>query len=107
MNGEIKIIVAALNPAYCLTGTEVLEILRRKGRGCVEFTKIAVIVLNQVVRHFTAKWHKISSEGAFENAERREAFREDLGALQKDLRNYTGLLAEIAQVEDLSGLSFD
>src|SRR2546422_1131773 len=31
------------------------EILRRKGRDCLQFTKIAVIVLNQVVRPFTSK----------------------------------------------------
>jgi hypothetical protein len=31
------------------------EILKRKGCQCVAFTKIAVLVLNQVVRPFTAK----------------------------------------------------
>src|SRR5437588_4982131 len=33
------------------------EILKRKGRECEQFTKLAVVVLNQIVRPFTAKWH--------------------------------------------------
>ena len=38
------------------------EILRQKGRDCIEFTKVAVVVLNQIVRPFTAKWHRRSLE---------------------------------------------
>ena len=83
------------------------EILRRKGRDCVQFTKIAIIVLNQIVRPFTAKWHRLSLAGAFNDGDKRTEFRKDLAALQKDLRNYTRLVAEIAQVEDLTGITFD
>lgn len=78
------------------------EILRRKGRDCVQFSKIAVVVLNQIVRPFTAKWHKLSREKAFEDRKMRMQFREELATLQKDLRGYTRALADIAQVEDLS-----
>ena len=38
------------------------EILKSKGRKCEAFTKIAVIVLNQIVRPFTAKWHKLEKD---------------------------------------------
>ena len=34
------------------------EILRRRGRGAIAFSKVAIPVLNQVVRPFTARWHR-------------------------------------------------
>ncbi len=46
------------------------KIIKRNGRHCIEFAKIAVVVLNQVIRPFTAEWHKLSLEGAFEDPER-------------------------------------
>lgn len=36
-----------------------------QGQNCIEFTKIAVVVLNQVVRPFTDEWHRKSIAGAF------------------------------------------
>ena len=54
------------------------EVIKRKGPGCIEFTKIAIVVLNQVIRPFTAKWHKLSLGGAFENSEKSQRFREEL-----------------------------
>ena len=82
------------------------EILRRKGRDCVEFTKIAVVVLNQIVRPFTAKWHRMSLRGTFQDANARQEFRNDLAKLQVELRKYTKALADIANVEDLTALAF-
>lgn len=83
------------------------EILRRKGRECVQFTKIAVIVLNQIVRPFTAKWHRLSMLGSFSNPEQRVEFRRELTTLQEELRKFTHLLADVAQVEDLTGIMCD
>jgi len=80
------------------------DILRNKGRKASEFTKIAIVVLNQKVRPFTAKWHKLSLEGAFKDAERCAEFRRELGTLQEVLRHYTRALAGLADVEDLTGL---
>ena len=80
------------------------EILRRQGRNTIEFSKVAIPVLNQVVRPFTAKWHRESSRGAFSDPARQKEFRRDLATLQEDLRNYNRLLAEIAGVEDLTDL---
>lgn len=82
----------------------VREILRRQGRETVQFTKIAIPVLNQVVRPFTAKWHKGSLSGAFDDPEEQKRFRRELDVLQVDLRNYNRLLAKIAEVEDLTEL---
>ena len=61
-------------------------------------------VLNQVVRPFTAKWHKENLAGAFDNEVRRKEFREELAVLQDELRNYNRMLAKIADVEDLTDL---
>jgi len=79
------------------------EILKRKGRQCTEFSKVAIPVLNQVVRPFTAKWHKLSLNNAFGDVEKCKEFREELKNLQTLLKYYTSMLSEIAEVEDLSG----
>ena len=80
------------------------EILRRQGSGSGEFAKLAIPVLNQVIRPFTAKWHRNSLAGAFNDASQCQAFRSELGMLQIDLRNYTRALAAMAEVEDLTAL---
>lgn len=33
------------------------EIIKRNGRPCANFAKLAVVVLNQIVRPFTTRWH--------------------------------------------------
>ena len=63
-----------------------------------------MVVLNQVIRPFTAKWHRKGLEGAFENPAECKEFREELTQLQGKLRNYTRLLSDIAGVEDLTML---
>lgn len=80
------------------------EILRRHGRDCVEFTKIAVVVLNQVLRPFVSKWHRLSLEGAFDDAGQRTSFRQEMQVVQADLATYTQMLADMAGVEDLTQL---
>lgn len=80
------------------------EILKSKGRKCEAFTKIAVIVLNQIVRPFTAKWHKLEIEGAFDNPAKCKEFREELKQLQSKMRGYSAMLASIAGVEDITAL---
>ena len=83
------------------------EVIKRKGPGCLEFTKIAIVVLNQVIRPFTAKWHKLSLECAFEDPEKVREFRKELADLQEQLRVYTRALAAMAGVEDLTELEAD
>lgn len=93
----------ALDSVYSLFPST-REILRQRGRRTIEFSKIAIPVLNQVVRPFTAKWHRESLAGNFDDAEKRRQFREELANLRQDLRNYNRMLAEIAGVEDLTDL---
>lgn len=81
------------------------EVLRRHSRECQEFAKIAVVVLNQVVRPFTSKWHRLSAQGAFNSQAQCLEFRAELETLQIVLRQYTKMLAEMAGVEDLSQIS--
>ena len=69
------------------------------------FSKIAVIVLNQIIRPFTAKWHKEQLNGAFMNKEKCAEFREDLMCFQKEMRKYSAMLAEIAAVEDITDIN--
>jgi len=79
------------------------SILREHGRDCVTFSRIAVVALNQVIRPFTSKWHRIAKTDGFGDRENRLEFRKELAALQADLRKYTTALADIASVEDLTG----
>jgi hypothetical protein len=80
------------------------EVLRRHGRSASEFTRIAIVVLNQVIRPFTTRWHLLSQAGAFDDAVQRAAFRRELEALRAQLIQYTRALADMAGVEDLTGL---
>lgn len=97
---------AALDSIYSLFPIT-REILRRRGRGAIAFSKIAIPVLNQVIRPFTAKWHKQSQAGAFSDKAKRQEFRRELAALQESLRNYNRMLADIAGVEDLTDLEIE
>ena len=96
----------ALDSVYALFSIT-REILRRHGKDTVEFSKVAVPVLNQVVRPFTARWHRASLAGAFDNPAKLVQFRTELSVLQCDLHNYNRLLADIAGVEDLTDLEND
>ena len=93
----------ALDSVYSLFATT-REVIREHGPECINFTKIAIVVLNQVIRPFTAKWHRKSLAGAFEDETERAVFREELAALQEELRKYSRMLADIAEVEDLTDL---
>ena len=93
----------ALDSVYSLFPTT-REILRRRGRGTLQFSKVAIPVLNQVVRPFTAKWHRVSLAGEFDDAAKSQEFRSELAELQFELREYNRMLAEIAGVEDLTDL---
>ncbi len=81
------------------------KILKEYGKDSISFAKVAIIILNQVIRPFTARWHKASEEGAFQDPEQCLLFRNELKALQVDLGNYMGMLAEIAGVEEISAIT--
>jgi hypothetical protein len=74
--------------------------MKHHGPDCSGFAHVAVVVLNQVVRPFTAKWHRLSIAGAFDDPVRCVEFRAELSELQADLRTYTAALGRMAGVED-------
>ncbi len=93
----------ALDSVYSIFPTT-RDVMKRNGRHCIEFTKIAVLILNQKVRPFTAKWHRLASEEAFSDQEKCAEFRQELIQLQNILKIYTQMLADMAGVEDLTEL---
>ena len=99
-HGDEKTALESVHALFPLTR----EILKRHGSGAGEFAKLAIPVLNQVIRTFTAKWHRLSLAGAFQDAARCAEFRAELAKLQNVLRDYTRALADLAQVEDLTAL---
>jgi len=93
----------ALKSVFSLFGIT-REILKKYGTESIEFAKIAIIILNQIVRPFTAKWHKLSLKSAFDDKERCLEFRKDLEMIQGSLKKYAKMLSEIAEVEDITEL---
>lgn len=93
----------ALKSVYSLFATT-REIIKDHKRHALEFTKIAIIVLNQIVRPFTAKWHTHARGSAIENAfddpDQCLVFREELAVLQQNLAKYAAMLGKMAGVED-------
>lgn len=94
---------AALDSIYAIFPLT-RDILRRHGSGCGEFAKLAIPVLNQIIRPFTAKWHRLSVRNAFDDASLCKEFRDNLSVLQPTLRAYTQALSDMAAVEDLTTL---
>lgn len=90
---------AALNSIYSIFPLT-REVIKSNGSGCVEFTKIAIVILNQVIRPFTTKWHRMSIKGEFLNTQSCQEFREELTKLQSILNTYIKMLGDMAGVED-------
>ena len=94
---------SALDSIHSLFSTT-REIIKKHGKDCINFSKIAIPVLNQIVRPFTAKWHRAALADTFKMSARCQEFREDLSSVQGKLTKYARLLAGIARVEDITSL---
>ena len=94
----------ALDSVYSLFQTT-RDILLAQGPDCVVFAKIAIEILNQKVRPFTAKWHRKSLKGAFDKPDECTKFRTELESLQEILVAYTRTLAVLAGIEDITYIS--
>lgn len=97
---------SALQSIYSLYPTT-REILKQYGRHGNEFSKIAIIILNQKIRPFTAKWHKILLDEKLNKNEYSDLFRKELIELQSILIIYAKMLSDIAGVEDLTEIEKD
>ena len=98
--------VSALGSIFSLFSTT-RSIIKGYGPSCIGFTKIAIVILNQKIRPFTSKWHKLNSEDCFKNEEYRIQFRTELELVQQILQKYSHLLSEMAGVEDLTDLEYE
>lgn len=99
-HGDEQTALASVHSLFDLTR----EILKKHGSGAGAFARLAIPVLNQVIRPFTAKWHRLSLQKGFDDPARCQEFRRELAALQVVLRRYTRALAAMAAVEDLTAL---
>ena len=99
-HGTEEAALESIHQIFALTRTT----LKERGRKAENFTKIAIIVLNQVIRPFTAKWHLLSEQGAFDEDGKCNEFRRELSELQYKLTAYTRLLSELADVEDMTDM---
>lgn len=102
-HGDEKIALESVHSLFSITR----QVLKNNTRDCTEFAKIAIVILNQVIRPFTAKWHYASMQGAFSDPSKCYSFRSELATLQVALRKYTKMLAHMAGVEDLTTLEGD
>lgn len=50
-DGDEKTALDSISSLFSITRT----VIKSHGRNCIEFTKLAVVVLNQIIRPFTAK----------------------------------------------------
>ncbi|CAK7056072.1 MAG: hypothetical protein TIS_03779 [Tissierella sp.] len=99
-NGDEKAALESISKIFNTTR----EIIKKYGYECFEFSKIAIVILNQKIRPFTTRWHTESLSGAFDSDGKRMEFRKELRFVQEDLRTYTKMLAEMIGVEDLTDL---
>jgi len=99
-HGDEKTALDSIYSLFAITR----QVLKNNTRKCTEFTKIAIVVLNQVIRPFTAKWHRLSLQKAFKESDKCQEFRSELEELQATLKKYTKMLADMAGVEDLTTL---
>ncbi|MDP3539124.1 MAG: patatin-like phospholipase family protein [Azonexus sp.] len=61
------------------------------------FASLMVRVLNQRVRPFTAKWHRLSADGGLSNADVRFRFRGELDELRQFLAQFCRLLGVLVE----------
>jgi hypothetical protein len=92
---------AALKSIYSLFQLT-RDILKKYGRHSPDFSRIALFVINEEIRPFTAKWHKLFIDGRLNDLEQSKLFREELKDLQVILRAYASILEDMAGVEGLS-----
>jgi hypothetical protein len=97
-HGDPKTALESLSKLFAITR----DILKNKGRNAINFAKIAVVILNQVVRPFTSKWHPQMAE--LENEENLILFKSELQNVQKEVKKYASLLANMLEIEDITDI---
>ncbi len=97
-SGDEKAVLDSVHKIFDLTR----DTIKKHGSPCLEFAKIAIVVLNQKIRPFTSKWQEVVARDGFEDPGNCKLFRKELLQLQDVLTIYTRMLANIASIEDLT-----
>ena len=97
--GDEKAALSSLHQFFTITR----ELMREEGPEAIEATRLGIFVLNEVIRPFTGKWHKISQTQGFDHTNK-DVFRAELKELQKSLKGYASSLMELLEIKD--GLEF-
>ncbi|MCQ2211553.1 MAG: hypothetical protein MJZ34_14825 [Paludibacteraceae bacterium] len=100
---ETGIEKSALDSVYSIFKTS-RDVLKNYGKNAKSFSRVAILVLNKILRPFTSKWHLLSENGIFEDENKCLEFRSELEDLRLKLTRYAKLLAEMAEVDDLTEL---
>lgn len=74
------------------------NVLKENGGDCIEVARLAILVLNEVIRPFMTKWHL--SEKKLDSDNVNKEFRRELSELRENLLNYKKQLATIAGIPD-------
>ena len=77
-------------------------ILKSCGPSAQNFARVAIAVLNVVLRPFLTRWHVRLDSDTPLSATDAALFRSELEAIRCDLREYAQVLASIADVEALA-----
>ena len=75
--------VGALTSIYSIFEST-RKILFDNGNGCIEFSKLALVMLNDILREFCSHWHSINMQNGFENY--KTEFEDSIIELQGKLR---------------------
>lgn len=89
---------AALNSLYSLFGLA-REIIKANP-GCRDFADLADKILNEDIRPFTARWHKLKVDGHLQTRNGAVEFRAALVTVQNKLNSRIGALRQMAYGEE-------
>jgi len=100
-SGDEKTALDSLAKMFELTRA----VLKKYGRHSPEFSRIALFILNDQIRPFTAKWHRLSLGSAFDDPKQCNIFRDELKDLQKIIRGYASILAEMSGMDEMHSIN--
>lgn len=91
----------SLSSLYALFPTT-REILKHHGPSAQNSARIAIAVLNVVLRPFLTRWHAKFERGDPLDELTCKQFRQELALMRVDLLEYANVLARVADVEQLT-----
>jgi hypothetical protein len=96
--GVDKAALASLHSLFATTR----EIMKRRGPSAINFARIGIAVLNHVLRPFLTRWHGVFETESLRDAATSAEFRRQLEEVRLDMLEYARILAQIAEVEELT-----